>query len=57
MYDEASLRRALARVGFREARRTGPVESDIPSWATYHLDTDSDGTPRQPGSLWMEALR
>jgi SAM-dependent methyltransferase len=57
MYDEASLRRALEEAGFREARRTGHLESHLPSWAAYHLDADPDGTPHQPGSLWMEALR
>jgi SAM-dependent methyltransferase len=57
MYDEESLRRALHRAGFREARRTGHLESNIPAWTSYHLDADPDGTPHHPGSVWMEALR
>jgi hypothetical protein len=55
MYDEFSLERALSNAGFTDVRSTSPVESRIPAWADYHLDSDADGRPYKPDSLYMEA--
>ncbi len=57
MYDSYSLELLLAETGFRDIRNIGPLESRIPGWATLNLDSNPDGTPHQPGSVWMEASR
>jgi SAM-dependent methyltransferase len=57
MYDRYSLGRLLETCGFLNARVVGAVESDIPGWTTFHLDTDPDGTIAKPDSLFMEARK
>lgn len=57
MYDRFSLARALSSAGFAQPRRMGASESSIPGWADFHLDTEPDGRPYKPDSLYMEASR
>ena len=57
MYDRYSLARLLELAGFRNPRRRDPVESMIPDWTSYHLDTDPDGSIYKPDSIYMEAVK
>jgi hypothetical protein len=57
MYDGLSLERLLVGLGFRDVERVGPQQSRIPNWVKLNLDSNPDGTPHQPGSVWMEASR
>lgn len=57
MYDEISLVCLLNIVGFHEIRRMNYQESRLPEWSSYYLDNNQDGSPHQPGSLWMEAVK
>lgn len=57
MYDRVSLRELLSAAGFVHFRCVGPMESDIPDWSDYHLDTTADGEVRHPDSLIVEAER
>ncbi len=57
MYDRQSLREIVTAAGFAEFRLTGAGESAIPGWAAEHLDTQPDGTPIKPDSLYAEAVR
>lgn len=57
MYDRYSLARLLGQVGFQNPRRRGPAESLIPDWASYHLDTEPDGSIYKPDSIYMEAVK
>jgi SAM-dependent methyltransferase len=57
MYDRHSLRELLATAGFTAFRRVSAGESAIPGWADEHLDSQPDGTPAKPDSLYVEAVR
>jgi predicted SAM-dependent methyltransferase len=57
MYDRFSLARALEEAGFSSPRKLGATESSIVDWASFNLDTESDGTVYKPDSLFMEAIR
>jgi SAM-dependent methyltransferase len=57
MYDRHSLARLLSTAGFAEPRKLGAVESSVPAFAAFHLDTEPDGSVRKPDSLFMEATR
>jgi SAM-dependent methyltransferase len=57
MYDQFSLRRLLIEIGFEGIRVVSAAESRIPMWISYELDSDSDGRPRKPDSLYVEAIR
>lgn len=57
MYDRYSLKGALEKAGFKEPKRVGPMESRIPDWPSFNLDTDSDGSVYKPDSLYMEAVK
>lgn len=57
MYDRHSLARALEAAGFSEPKELGAAESRIPGWASFHLDTEPDGSIYKPDSLYMEAIR
>jgi SAM-dependent methyltransferase len=57
MYDDFSLARLLGQVGFQDVQRRSHLQSGIPNWAQYCLDSNPDGTPHQPGSIWMEARK
>lgn len=55
MYDRYSLARLLTQGGFVNLRQCGPAESVIPGWASFHLDTEPDGSTYKPDSMYMEA--
>ena len=55
MYDRVSLRALLKEAGFERFRCTGPMESAIPGWTGYHLDTTPEGDICKPDSLFVEA--
>jgi hypothetical protein len=57
MYDEISLKALLKMAGFREVVRCTHAESRIDDWDSYGFDEFLDGSPTQPGSLWMEAIK
>jgi predicted SAM-dependent methyltransferase len=57
MYDRYSLARALAGIGFHGIEIVRPDESRIPGWASYHLDTEPDGSICKPDSLFIEASK
>jgi predicted SAM-dependent methyltransferase len=57
MYDALSLGDLLREYGFTEDRVLHAAQSGITDFATYNLDTLSDGTPRKPDSLYMEARK
>jgi len=57
MYDRFSLTRLLQRHGFREIRSVQAVESRIPGFAAFQLDSDEAGNMRKPDSLFMEASK
>ena len=57
MYDRYSLSRLLLDAGFASPKRVDAAESNIPDWASYHLDTEPDGSIYKPGSLYMEATK
>ena len=45
------------KTGFEKAQLLGALQSQIPNWQEYHLDTDPDGTAYKPDSLYMEATK
>lgn len=55
MYDRYSLSRLLAEVGFRDVRPRTASESEIEGFASYHLDTEPDGSIYKPDSFFVEA--
>lgn len=57
MYDRFSLSALLADVGFVEIATFGADTSRIEGWAAFHLDTEPDGSPYKPASLYVEARR
>jgi hypothetical protein len=57
MYDRQSLRDLLTTAGFTRFRLVAAGESGIPGWDDDCLDTQSDGTPAKPDSLYAEAIR
>jgi SAM-dependent methyltransferase len=57
MYDRQSLREIVTAVGFDAFRVVSADESAIPGWEDDHLDTQTDGTPVKPDSLYAEAVR
>jgi len=57
MYDSFSLKQMLLDLGYRDVEVVGPLQSRIANWASLNLDSHPDGTPHQPGSVWMEASR
>ncbi|HEY8902561.1 MAG TPA: methyltransferase domain-containing protein [Chthoniobacterales bacterium] len=57
MYDRVSLANILLSAGFENPRRCAAVESAIPEFKKYGLDTESSGEVRKPDSLFMEAVR
>jgi SAM-dependent methyltransferase len=57
MYDSHSLGQLLIDLGYRNVEAVGPLRSRIPNWVNLNLDSNPDGTPHQPGSVWMEASR
>jgi predicted SAM-dependent methyltransferase len=57
MYDRYSLAQLLLQVGFESPNQCSAIESAIPNWTSFNLDTAPDGTVYKPDSLFMEACR
>lgn len=57
MYDRLSLAKALLQAGFVTPRKVACTESAIPGFSSFLLDSDDQGRPRKPDSLFMEADR
>ena len=57
MYDRFSLARLMSSAGFRDATLRSPLDSAIPGWTEYHLDTLPDGSAIKPDSFFMEATK
>jgi len=58
MYDRISLSLLANRVGFTDCKVVNHLESDIPDWDKYRLDTSLRGPyPRKPDSLFVEARK
>jgi SAM-dependent methyltransferase len=57
LYDRFSLGRLLAQAGFSEPRVCNALDSRIPAFHTYNLDTTTDGKTRKPDSFFMEAIK
>lgn len=57
MYDRFSLARLLSQAGFHDPTVRGALDSRIPEFASYNLDTDENGAVRKPDSLFMEAVK
>jgi len=54
MYDQISLRQLMRMAGFAEIVVRRHNESSITNFVSYRLDSDSEGRPRKPDSLFME---
>jgi SAM-dependent methyltransferase len=57
MYDYYSLARLLDTTGFQRVYRCTAGDSGIDGWAGFCLDTEADGSPYRPDSLYMEASK
>jgi len=56
MYDRFSLKRLLESVGFQDVKICTAMESQIPDFNRYNLDS-IDGKVRKPDSLFIEAKK
>lgn len=56
MYDRFSLKRLLESVGFQEVKVCSAMESQIPNFNEYNLDS-IEGKVRKPDSLFIEAKK
>jgi SAM-dependent methyltransferase len=57
MYDRFSLARLMLSAGFRGTTLRSPVDSAIPDWTKFNLDTLPDGSAIKPDSFFMEATK
>ena len=57
MYDRYSLKALLQDAGFKNITLCGPIESMIPNWSSYNLDTEPDGMVYKPDSIYMESQK
>jgi SAM-dependent methyltransferase len=57
MYDRFSLARLMSAAGFREPTLRSPVDSAVPDWTKFNLDTLPDGSVVKPDSFFMEATK
>lgn len=57
VYDQYSLTRELAAVGFTDIRKCTHDESRIPHFKEACFDSDEQGTERKPESLYLEATK
>ena len=57
MYDRYSLARLLVAAGFRNPVVQSAASSQIPNWASFHLDTLPDGRVIKPDLFFMEATK
>lgn len=58
MYDRVSLCLLVTRLGFVDFKVVTYLESNIPDWDKYHLDTSLHGLyQRKPDSLYVEVIK
>jgi ubiquinone/menaquinone biosynthesis C-methylase UbiE len=57
MYDRFSLARRLRAAGFESIAVEEANTSRISGWKSFGLDTERDGSPYKPGSLYEEAQK
>ena len=57
MYDEVSLSELLSSLGFERVVRRDGLDSSIPNFKSYNLDTNESGIVRKPDSLFIECVR
>lgn len=57
MYDRFSLKRLLAKTGFKNIEKRTAFESYIEDWSKYNLDSEPDGQIYKQDSLYMEAKK
>ena len=57
MYDRFGLSRLMNQVGFTATQVVGPIESRIPNWAEFGLESGPDGSMKKPDSLTVEAIK
>jgi predicted SAM-dependent methyltransferase len=57
MYDRYSLARLLVAAGFPNPVVQSATSSQIPNWASFHLDTLPDGRVIKPDLIFMEATK
>lgn len=57
MYDRYSLAKLFCDLGFINIQQQEAVQSQIPDWASFNLDTEPDGRVYKPDSLFMEAQK
>lgn len=57
MYDRFSLGKMLRGAGFEDLQLHTESTSQIAGWRGFDLDTEPDGTPYKPGSLYIEGRR
>jgi 2-polyprenyl-3-methyl-5-hydroxy-6-metoxy-1,4-benzoquinol methylase len=57
MYDEVSLSGLLSSLGFECVVRRAGLDSSIPNFKSYNLDTNASGIVRKPDSLFIECMR
>ena len=57
VYDRYSLAWLLERAGFKEIHQQSASGSCISGWEAFLLDTNRDGSPYKPESLYMEATK
>lgn len=56
-YDDVSLARAMREAGFSSISRHNANSSNHNNWSAYNLDTEDDGQPYKPNSLYMEGAK
>ena len=57
MYDKYSLAHLLESIGFKDIEQCTDNSSSIIGWNQFNLDLNQDGSPYQPHSLYMEAVK
>lgn len=57
MYDRYSLSNLLIDAGFKNPSIFTAVDSQIPNWRDFNLDTESDGTIYKPDSIYIEGIK
>lgn len=57
MYDRYSLSVLLKKCGFTKIIQCSAMKSYLSDWASFHLDTEADGTVYKSDSLYMEAIK
>ena len=57
MYDRYSLSKLLIDAGFKNPCLFTAVDSQIPNWKNFNMDTEPDGTVYKPDSIYIEGIK